>query len=101
MVFCERDVEIAIGGGDVGRVALGDSGPTVGDADVIENVIEISDAGMTLRISFSIAAKRASVSSRRVPAGARTCRRIWPASTFGKKSSPTRKMRPSEASENA
>ena len=48
-----------------------------------------SAGGMTWRMEFSTCAKYCSVSSMRVPAGARTCMRIWPASTCGKKSSPS------------
>ena len=57
---------------------------------ILSIIISNSSAGMTARISCSMAANRASVSSMRVPAGARAWRRIWPESTFGKKSWPTR-----------
>ena len=62
-------------------------------------IVSISRGGITSRISRSIAANLTSVSSRRVPAGARACSRIWPESTLGKKSSPTSHTRPSEAIE--
>ena len=45
--------------------------------------------GMISRRRCSSRATVRSVSSRRVPTGARKCSRIWPASTLGKKSSPT------------
>ena len=41
------------------------------------------------RMADSTCAKYCCVVSSRVPGGARTCRRIWPASTSGKKSRPS------------
>ncbi len=48
-----------------------------------------------------MAANRISVSSMRVPAGARACSRIWPESTAGKKSWPTSHPSPIDAEEEA
>ena len=45
-------------------------------------------AGTSSRIAASTSSARRAVSSMRVPVGARMCRRIWPASTLGKKSRP-------------
>ena len=47
-----------------------------------------SESGTTSRMTPSTWPKMFSVSSTRVPAGARTCSRNCPASTFGKKSRP-------------
>ena len=53
---------------------------------MLSRITVSSSAGMTLRIVVLDLREVCSVSSRRVPAGARTCRRICPASTCGKKS---------------
>jgi hypothetical protein len=45
--------------------------------------------GIISRIATSIASAMRAVSSMRVPVAARKCRRIWPASTVGKKSRPS------------
>ena len=50
------------------------------------------------RVSTSSASR--AVSSMRVPVGARMCRRIWPASTLGKKSRPSTKNRPHDSTQN-
>ncbi len=45
--------------------------------------------GMMVRMAASTSSARRAVSSMRRPDGARMCRRIWPASTSGKKSRPS------------
>ena len=63
---------------------------------MLSRIMERSPSGTTLRIASSTRPKSASVSSIRVPAGARTCSRNWPASTAGKKSWPRKGKRASE-----
>ncbi len=94
MIFLiQRDENFAVGGRNRRDIALRYSGPAIGDSDVIDESIDLI-AGITERISRSRAAKRISVSSMREPAGPRACRRIWPESTSGKKSSPTNATNP-------
>lgn len=57
-------------------------------------MVSTSSGGMIWRIRFSTAPTMRSVSSSRVPTGARTWRRICPASTLGKKSVPTTSASP-------
>ncbi len=51
-------------------------------------IVATSCSGIVARTAASTLLNSFSVSSRRVPVGALTCIRIWPASTAGKKSSP-------------
>ena len=64
----------------VALLAEGEVDAAVGQADVVEDQLDLV-GGMTCRISFSTAAKYCSESSRRMPWGGFTCRRIWPEST--------------------
>ncbi len=56
---------------------------------MLSRIIARSLAGTISRITSSTWPKTRSVSSMRVPDGARTCSRNWPASTAGKKSWPS------------
>ena len=55
---------------------------------MLSRIMARSLSGTTSRMASSTWPKIRSVSSMRVPAGARTCSRNWPASTLGKKSWP-------------
>ena len=55
---------------------------------MLSSIVAISSGGMTVLIVSSIAAKRFSLSSIRVPGGPRTWSFTSPASTVGKKSRP-------------
>ncbi len=84
-------------------------GPTVAES-LSERLIPLYGSPMLSRITLiccaptsclmrlSTAAKSCCVLSRRVPGGARTCRRICPASTCGKKSRPSSGNSSSETS---
>ncbi len=52
---------------------------------MLSTIAPVCAGGMILRMAFSTSPKRAAVSSIRMPTGARTCIRIWPPSTCGKK----------------
>ena len=65
---------------------------------MLSRIMARSLSGTTSRMASSTCPKIRSVCSMRVPAGARTCSRIWPASTLGKKSSPIRGNSASEPS---
>jgi len=52
---------------------------------MLSTILSISTGGMIWRMACSTRSHRRAVSSMRVPVGARTCMRIWPESTVGKK----------------
>ena len=54
----------------------------------LSRIVSSWSFGISWRIAASTSSARRAVSSIRVPVGARRCRRIWPASTLGKKSRP-------------
>ncbi len=84
----QRNQDFAVEGADGGGVAERDVEAAVGQADVVENVGQLGGRNHLADGIFHLR-EYCSVSSMRVPAGARTCRRIWPASTCGKKSVPS------------
>ena len=71
---------------------------TVGNVPILSRIVVISSLGISCaRWPPRPRRKCGSVSSSHdVPGGLRTCRRIWPASTLGKKSRPIKKNNPHE-----
>ena len=67
---------------------------------MLSTMAPVSAAGMMVRIAFSTSPKRAAVSSMRMPTGARTCIKIWPPSTCGKKLRPRKGASRKEISTN-
>ena len=59
---------------------------------MLSRIKSIRSCGKIFRISASTEAKITSDCSMRVPGGGTTCRRIWPESTYGKKSRPISKV---------
>ena len=79
----QRDQDLAVERADGGAVAEGDVEAAVGQADVVENIGQLVRRESRGEWCPPPCENQASVSSMRVPAGARTWRRIWPASTGG------------------
>ena len=92
----ERNQNVAVAHADGRAVAERQVEAAVGNADVVDNGVDLARAESPARISSSISAKISSVFSMRVPEGARACSRICPESTVGKKSRPMKTDRPSE-----
>ena len=72
-----------------------------GGKPTLSTIAAISAGGITRRIACWMAAKRAAVSSTRVPTGTRAWIRIWPVSTAGKKLLPRKGSSANEATTTA
>lgn len=88
LAFAQRDQDLAVERADGAGVAVRQVDAGVGHAQVVEERGQLV-AGMMVRMAASTSSARRAVSSMRRPNGARMCRRIWPASTSGKKSRPS------------
>ncbi len=81
LVAVERDQNFAVGRGDGSGVAECEIDAAVGQADVVENLIDLAGRDQR-RISRSMVREDAfGLFDARALPGARTCRRIWPEST--------------------
>ena len=83
--------DVGIARSDRCRRAVGEIDAAVGQADVVDDRCRSRCGGMTCADRRPRpASQSAAVSSMRVPVRARRCSLIWPASTLGKKSWPSR-----------
>ena len=97
----QRDQNVGVGRAGHAAVAIAEVDAGNRQANIVENALEFSAAGISRRIAFSTRSTSPAVSSIRVPVWARTCSRKMPASTVGKKSCPRNGTRRNEAAQKA
>ncbi len=84
MFLLERNQDLAIHRADGRRVAQGDVDAAVGQTDVVEHRVDLVGADDLADRAFDLGEIASGFPPDPRAGGARTCSRIWPASTCGK-----------------